>query len=51
MVLVPDVRVRVRRSRLVALPLAFLGCGAIDSGGDGGKTWTKGEVWNFFTQF
>jgi len=26
--------------------------GDVDGGGDdGAKTWTKGEVWKFFTQF
>ena len=25
--------------------------GNVDGGDDGAKTWTKGEVWNFFTQF
>jgi len=26
--------------------------GNVDGGGDdGAKTWTKGEVWKFFTQF
>jgi hypothetical protein len=26
--------------------------GAVDGGGDSGaKTWTKGEVWKFFSQF
>jgi len=25
--------------------------GASDASGGGDKTWTKGEVWKFFTQF